>query len=164
MTAATWKGGAALLRHDWSEQMKKSPRLKAFLMEVHKAAEEEIQNAIEAKTNSVVHAKNESDYLDRFFRTGDALMHAILRTLFKPDTPLRLFKSFSIFLPRAAREDLDIVIADLEEDVADMEQQKRSRRYIFTKLLGRVVRTITAYIVDGARSALLKWLPFLTRR
>jgi hypothetical protein len=92
---------------------------------------------------------------------GMAFLKNCASRVLKAGGPLHLLKAFRWFLPRTVREDLDIVIADLEEDMKEMKQQKRSRRFIFAVLSWHVLRTITAYFVDGARGVLLKLAPFL---
>ncbi|MDP1592066.1 MAG: hypothetical protein Q8M07_30175, partial [Prosthecobacter sp.] len=90
-----------------------------------------------------------------------ATLWGMLHPLIKIDKPLRMLKAFRFFLPRAAREDLDFIIADLEEDLVEMKQKKYSSFYIFTVQMWHLVRTVAAYLLDGARSKLAKLRPFL---
>lgn len=110
------------------------------------------------------------DFLRKFKDWGalayyDAVRNAIVSSvkhfIFKPDKPLRLLKAFRWFLPPQMREDLDIVIADLEEDVSDMKMEKRSRHFIFTVLLWHLIRTVSAYLWSGTTNLLTKVLPFI---
>lgn len=74
-------------------------------------------------------------------------------------SPLKILLSFRWFIPRAQREEIDLIIDDLKEDKFDMMGQKRAKSFIFLVLSWHVTRIITVYIWDGVTSMVKRVVP-----
>ena len=79
----------------------------------------------------------------------------------KRQNDLWLLKCFRWVVSKQLRDEIDHVIEDLEEDVEEMRQEERSPRFIFYVVTWHSIRTIAAYILDGALRAFCKIAPLL---
>lgn len=74
-------------------------------------------------------------------------------------TPLFLLKFFRWFVPRSQRDEIDLAIEDVREDVRDLKKAKKHKAFIFTVTLWHTIRIIGAYILDGFYAIIKKLLP-----
>lgn len=73
--------------------------------------------------------------------------------------PLGTLSGFRWFIPRAHREEIDLIIDDLKEDKSEMLRQKRSKKFIFLVLSWHVTRVISAYVWDGVTGLVKRVVP-----
>ena len=75
--------------------------------------------------------------------------------------PLSLLTAFRYFLPRCHRGELDLIISDIKEDRKEMRKKQCRSSLIYCATLWHAIRTIAAYLWDGAWSLVYRVAPVL---
>ncbi|WP_009964875.1 hypothetical protein [Verrucomicrobium spinosum] len=70
-----------------------------------------------------------------------------------------LLLALRMFLPRKQREEIDLIISDLVEDIKEMKAARRGGIYIRCVVGWHTVRTIIAYLWDGSLRIFRKIIP-----